>query len=173
MKKIPLLNHRRRGTAILLEGLEGGKSPRVHLVTNFKTLLSLSRVRLFATPNTPGFPALHYLPDLPQILSIESVMPSNHPVLCRRLYCPPSFPAYGSFSSEWALHIRWPKYCPGGSVVKNGPAGQETRIRSLCRRDPLEKEMATRSSILAWRIPWMEKLGGLYTPCGRRESDTT
>ena len=54
MKQIPLLNHRRRGTAILLEGLEGGKSPRVHLVTNFKTLLSLSRVRLFATPNTPG-----------------------------------------------------------------------------------------------------------------------
>ena len=58
-------------------------------------------------------------------------------------------------------------------MVKNGPAGQETRIRSLCRRDALEKEMATRSSILAWRIPWMEKLGGLYTPCGRRESDTT
>ena len=58
-------------------------------------------------------------------------------------------------------------------MVKNGPAGQETRIRSVCQRDPLEKEMATRSSILAWRIPWMEKLGGPYTPCGRRESDTT
>ena len=42
---------------------------------------------------------------------------------------------------------------PGGSVVKNPPAMQETRIQSLDREDPLEKEMVTHSSILAWRIP--------------------
>ena len=58
-------------------------------------------------------------------------------------------------------------------MVKNGPAGQETQILSPCRGDPLEEEMSTRSSILARRIPWMEKLCGLYTPCGRREPDTT
>ena len=45
----------------------------------------------------------------------------------------------------------------GGSVVKNLPAMQETRVRSLGQEDPLEKEMATHSSILAWRIPWIEE----------------
>ena len=48
----------------------------------------------------------------------------------------------------------------------------ETWVRSLGREDPLEKEMATNSSILAWRIPWMEELGGLQS-MGRKESDTT
>ena len=48
----------------------------------------------------------------------------------------------------------------------------ETWVRSLGREDPLEKEMATHSSILAWRIPWMEELGGLQS-MGHKESDTT
>ena len=43
------------------------------------------------------------------------------------------------------------------------PAMWETWVRSLGREDPLEKEMATHSSILAWRIPWMEQLGGLQS----------
>ena len=47
----------------------------------------------------------------------------------------------------------------GGSVVKNLPAMQETWVRSLGWADSLEKEMATHSSILAWRIPWMEGPG--------------
>ena len=51
-------------------------------------------------------------------------------------------------------------------VVKNLPAMQETWVRSLCQEDPLEKEMATHSSILAWRIPWTEEPGGLYSPWG-------
>ena len=46
---------------------------------------------------------------------------------------------------------------PSSSVVKNLPAMQETRVRSLGWKDPLEKEMATHSSILAWRIPWTEE----------------
>ena len=49
---------------------------------------------------------------------------------------------------------------------------RETWVRSLGREDLLEKEMATHSSILAWRIPWMEELGGLQST-GRKESDTT
>ena len=49
---------------------------------------------------------------------------------------------------------------------------QETQIRSLGWEDLLEKEMATHSSILAWRIPWTEELGGLQST-GRKESDTT
>ena len=44
---------------------------------------------------------------------------------------------------------------------KNLPAMQETRVRSLDQEDPLEKGMATHSSILAWKIPWTEEPGGL------------
>ena len=43
---------------------------------------------------------------------------------------------------------------PGGSVVKNLPANEETWVKSLDQEDPLEKEMATHSNILAWKIPW-------------------
>ena len=46
-------------------------------------------------------------------------------------------------------------------MLKNLPAMQETRVRSLDWEDLLEKEMAIHSSILAWRIPWTEKLGEL------------
>ena len=46
-------------------------------------------------------------------------------------------------------------------MIKNLPAMQETRVWSLDRKDGLEKEMATHSSILAWRIPWTEEPGGL------------
>ena len=46
-------------------------------------------------------------------------------------------------------------------MVKNLPAMQETWVRSLDQEDPLEKGMATHSSILAWRIPWTEEPGGL------------
>ena len=52
---------------------------------------------------------------------------------------------------------------PGGSVVKNSPAKQETRVQSLGREDPLKHEMATHSSILAWEIPRTEEPGGLQT----------
>ena len=51
-------------------------------------------------------------------------------------------------------------------------AMQETWVRSLGQEDPLEKEMATHSSILAWRIPWTEEPGG-YSPQGHKESDMT
>ena len=49
---------------------------------------------------------------------------------------------------------------------------QETWVRSLVQEDPLEKEMATHSSILAWGIPWTESLMG-YSPRGHKKSDTT
>ena len=48
-------------------------------------------------------------------------------------------------------------------MVKNLPAVQETRIRSLGQEDPLEKGMAIHSSILAWRIPWTEEPGELQS----------
>ena len=48
-------------------------------------------------------------------------------------------------------------------MVKNLPAMQETWVQSLGWEDPLEKGMATHSSILAWRIPWTEEPGGLQS----------
>ena len=48
-------------------------------------------------------------------------------------------------------------------TVKNLPAMQETLVQSLGQEDPLEKGMATHSSILAWRIPWTEEPGGLQS----------
>ena len=56
--------------------------------------------------------------------------------------------------------------------VKNLPAAQETRVRSLSQEDPLEEERATHSSILAWKIPWAEEPGRLQ-PMGSQESDRT
>ena len=48
-------------------------------------------------------------------------------------------------------------------MEKNLPAMQETQVQSLDQENPLEKEMATHSSILAWRIPWTEEPGGLQS----------
>ena len=53
-------------------------------------------------------------------------------------------------------------------MVKNPPAKQETWVRSLGGDDLLEKETATHFSILAWRIPWTEKLGGLQSMGSQR-----
>ena len=61
---------------------------------------------------------------------------------------------------------------PGGSVVKNPPAKQETCVYSLGQEDPLKKEIATHSSILAWKIAWTEEPGGLQS-MESQESDMT
>ena len=49
---------------------------------------------------------------------------------------------------------------------------QETQVRTLGQEDPWEKEMATHSSVLAWKIPWIEEAGRLQS-MGHKESDTT
>ena len=61
------------------------------------------------------------------------------------------------------------RYSLVAQTAKNLPAMQETWVRSLGQEDPLEKKMAIHSSILAWRIPWMEEPGGLQS----MGSDTT
>ena len=57
-------------------------------------------------------------------------------------------------------------------MVKNPPAIKETRVQLQGQKYPLEKEMATHSSVLAWEIPWTEELGRLQF-MGLQESDTT
>ena len=69
-------------------------------------------------------------------------------------------------------HARIPPGLPSGSVVKNLPVVQETQVQSLDQEDPLQKEMATHSSIFAWEIPWTEE-PGRATVHGMAKSDTT
>ena len=75
---------------------------------------SLSRVRLFANPWTAALQASLSITNSLRLLtltSIESVMPSNHLILCRALlFLPTIFPSIRVFSNESVLHIRWPKY---------------------------------------------------------------
>ena len=76
--------------------------------------MSLSRVQLFATPGTAAcqiFLSITNTQILLKLMSIMSVMPSNHLILCHPLFLLPSiFPTIRVFSNESALHIRWPKY---------------------------------------------------------------
>ena len=71
------------------------------------------------------------------------------------------------FKCFWKNLLRW-WGVPGGSAVKNMPAKQETWVRSLGGEDPLDEEMATYSSILAWRTPWPEQPGKPQSMGSRR-----
>ena len=80
----------------------------------FSSVQSLSYVRLFATPWIAAHQASLSIPNsqsLPKLMSIESVMPSNHLILCHPfLLLPPIPPSLRAFSNESALRVRWPKY---------------------------------------------------------------
>ena len=80
----------------------------------FSSVQSLSHVRLFVTPWTTAHQASLAITNsqsLLKLMSIESMMPSNHLILCHPLLFPPSiFPSIGIFSNEPILRIRWPKY---------------------------------------------------------------
>ena len=71
----------------------------------------------------PGSPVLHHLPDLLKLMSIESVMPSNHLILCRPLLLPSIFPNIRVFSNKSVLHIRWPKYWSFSFSLSNEYSG--------------------------------------------------
>ena len=76
-----------------------------------RSVQSLSCVQLSATPWTAAHLSITNFGSLPKLMSIESVMPSNHFILCRPLLLPPSiFPSIRVFSNESVLHIRWSKY---------------------------------------------------------------
>ena len=91
---------------------QGGISGNPFILTTFGSVQSLRRVRLFATPWTAACQAssIANSKSLLKFMPIESVMPSNHLILCCPLLLPPSiFPSIRVFSNESALHIRWPK----------------------------------------------------------------
>ena len=84
------------------------------LLSSTISVQSLSHIRLFVTPWTAAHQTSLSITNsrgLPTLMSIESVMPSNHLIFCRPLLLLPSiFPSIRVFSNESALHMRWPKY---------------------------------------------------------------
>ena len=97
-----------------LESPHASVNSRVLQLRPRQSAKSLSHVRLFVTPWTAAHQASTSITSSQRLLkfmSIESVIPSNHLILCRPLLLPPSiFPSIRIFSNESALHIRWPKY---------------------------------------------------------------
>ena len=84
-----------------------------HVTAIFSSVQSLTHVRLFGTPWTIAHEASLSITNswsLHKLMSIASVMPSNHLIPCRPLLPPSIFPSIRVFSNESALRIRWPKY---------------------------------------------------------------
>ena len=152
---------------------------------------SLSLVWPFATPRTAAcqvFLSFTISRSLLKLMSIESMMPSNHLVLCCPLLLLPSiFPSIRVFSNESALHIRWPRYWSFSFSIS--PSNEHSglisfridwfdlfavqgTLKSLLQHHSLKAsifqcsaffmvQLVTHSSILAWRIPRTDKPGGL------------
>ena len=87
---------------------------KISMIISITSAQSPSRIQLFATPRTAAHQASLSITNsqsLLKLMSIESVMPSNHLILCHRLLLLPSiFPSIRVFSNESVLLIRWPKY---------------------------------------------------------------
>ena len=110
-------------------------------VIQFSSVQSLSRVQRFATPWTAArqaSPSITNSRSLLKFMSIESVMPSNHLILCRPLLLPPSiFPSIRVFSNESVLRIRWPMHW--GFSFSIGPSNEY-------------------SGLISFRIDWLDLL---------------
>ena len=107
---------------------------RVRVIVVFVIVQSLSRVQLFATPWTAAHQASLYFTvsqSLLQLMSNESVMPSNRLVLCPPLLCLLTiFSSIKVFSDESALHIRCPKYLSFSLSISPSRSGRSTRLNS-------------------------------------------
>ena len=91
----------------------------------------------------------------------ESEVAQSCPTLSNPMGCsPPGSSIHGIFQAT-VLCIKWASLV--AQTVKHLPATQETWVQSLGQEDLLEKEMATHSSTLAWKIPWMEEPGRLQS----------
>ena len=110
-------------------------SPRIPGNNQFSSVQSLSRVRLFATPWTAARQASLSITNsqsLLKLLSIESVMPSNHLILCHPLLLLPSiFPRIRVFSNESVLCIKWPTYWSFSFSIS--PSNEFSGLISLAR----------------------------------------
>ena len=146
---------------------------------------SLSRVRLFMTPLTAACQASLSITNsqsLLKFMSIESVMPSNHLILCSPLYLQPSiFPCIRVFSNESALCIRWPKYwsfsfsiSPSMNTQDWFPSGWTGWI-SLQSKRPLKslfQHHSSKASILQCSAFFVVQLSHIYVTSGNTRTLT-
>ena len=131
-----------------------------HEVVCFVFVQSLSRVQLFATPWTAARQASLSISNswsLLKLMSIESVMPSNHLILCHPLLLLPSiFPSIRVFSSDSALCIRWPKCCSLRLTriysLPTPKAGASSQVR--CQQGCTPSKGSRRQSFLASSSSW-------------------
>ena len=92
---------------------------------------------------------------------LDSVLKSRDITLLKTVHLTKAMVFHSFFSDSYGFSLV-------AQMVKHLPAVQETWVRSLSQEDPLEKDMATHSSILAWRIQWTEELGGLQSTGSQR-----
>ena len=135
-----------------------GKRRGAHIQWNAQ-FSSLSRVRLFATPWTAArqaSPSITSSQSLLTLMSVESVMPSNHLILCRPLLLLPSIiPSIRVFSNESVLHIRWPKHSSfsfntSPSNEYSGLVGSPCRPRDSLESSPTPQFKSINSSALSF-----------------------
>ena len=135
-------------------------------VHTFSSVQSLSRVQLFATPWTAAHQASLSITNswsLLKLMSIESMIPSNHLILCCPLLIPPSiFPRIRVFSNESVLHIRWTKYWSfsfsispsneysGLISFKDGLVGSPCSPRDSQESSPTSQSKSINSSALSF-----------------------
>ena len=121
------------------------------MLGKFNLVQSLSRVQLFATPCITACQASLSITNsqsLPKLRSIESVMPSNHLILCRPLLLLPSiFPSIRVFSNESGLHIKWPKHW--GFSFSISPSNEYSGLISF-RMDWFDRSLEGASGPLSW-----------------------
>ena len=127
--------------------------------------------------STPGFLVHHHSQSLLKLMSIESVMPSNHLILCRPLLLLPSiFPSLRVFSNDSVLHIRWPKYWSFSFSIS--PSNEYSGLISF-RMDWLDllavqgtlksllQHCSSKASILRSSAFFMVQLSHLYMTIGK------
>ena len=150
------------------------------LNNQFSSVQSLSRVQLFAIPWTVACQACLSITNsqsLLKLMSIESVMPSNHLTLCHPLlFLPSIFPRIRVFSNEWALCIRWPKY--GSFSFNISPSNEYSGLISF-RTNSLDfpavqgtlkslvQYHSSKASILQHSAFFMVQLSHPYTTTGK------
>ena len=160
--------------------LHGAVKKKEEERAQFSSVEMLSHVRLFATPGTATHQAslsITNSPSLLKLMSIESVMPSNHLILCHLFLLLPSiFPSIRVFSKESVLGIRWPKYWTFSFSIS--PSNEYSRLISF-RMDwlgllvaqgtlkSLLQHHSSKASVLWCSFFFMVQLSHLYITTGK------
>ena len=143
--------------------------------------VQFSCIQLFATPWITACQASLFITNfrsLPKLMSIESVMPSNHLILrCPLLLLPLIFPSIRAFSNEWALHIKWPEYWTFKSVLPMNiqgwfPLGFD-RLAARGTLKSLRQHHSSKASILWHSAFFMVQFSHSYMTTGKTRALTS